>query len=401
MAKTQITCPTDAGKGAVKEYLDEMLLLALHEGASDIHLIAHSPPYFRNQGVMSQRKDYTELSPEDTEGLAELLADRGELDLTRLGSIDGAISVPGGTRFRFNISQSQNGASIAFRRLENRFWTLAELGLPETLYDICELHEGLVIVAGPTGCGKSTTLATLLDRINETRVGHIVTIEDPVEYLHKPKKCAVNQRQVGSDVRGFNEALVAAMRQDPDVILVGEIRDEQTVRTAIMAAETGHLVFTTVHAANCQITIERLISVFPSHEQDGIRGQLSLVLRGVIAQHLRIADGPVGKLTVRKFPEGEERRKQRLPKERVLISEIMIGTPAVANLIAKGQTAQLYHAIEAGRAHGMHTLDDDLARLWLSNQISRQTALAVARSPRSLDERVATMRRDKEYRTRT
>ena len=194
-------------------------------------------------------------------------------------------------RFRFNVFRRQGHFAVAFRRLEDRFRTLVELGMPESLYQLSGYPDGLVVVSGPTGSGKSTTLATLLDRINQTRQCHIVTIEDPIEYLHAPKQSLINQRQIGSDVGTFNDALVASLRQDPDVILVGEVRDLATIRTAIGPAETGHLVLTTVHASDCVGAIERLISVFPADEQPGMRKQLSLVLRTIVTQHLLIADG--------------------------------------------------------------------------------------------------------------
>ena len=237
------------------------------------------------------------VDPERINAIADELAqpyDRTPLETT--GSLDGAFSGPDGVRFRFNLFRRQGQLAIAVRRLEDAFRSLGDLGLPESLYQLCDLPDGLVIVCGPTGAGKSTTLATLLDRVNRTRRCHIVTIEDPIEYLHRPLQSLVNQRQVGGDTSSFNDALVASMRQDPDVILVGEIRDLATIRTAITAAETGHLVFTTVHAGDCAGAVERLVAVFPADEQAGVRRQLSMVMRAIVAQHLLVADGPAGLL---------------------------------------------------------------------------------------------------------
>ncbi|MCY2968689.1 MAG: type IV pilus twitching motility protein PilT, partial [Planctomycetota bacterium] len=244
------------------------------------------------------------------------------------------------------------------------------------LYNLCGLTDGLIVVAGPTGAGKSTTLAALIDQINQTRRCHIVTIEDPIEYLHTPQLSLINQRQIGTDAAGFHEALVASLRQDPDVILVGEVRDLDTIRTAISAAETGHLVLTTVHAGDCVGTIERLVSVFPADEQPGIRRQLSLVLRAVIAQRLLLGDGtPAGA----KLGDGRSRR--------VPASEILIVNTGIAHLIASGRSTQIYSAMETGGQEGMQTLDSDLARLWAADEISELTAMHQARDPSLMPER--------------
>ncbi|HWA98383.1 MAG TPA: ATPase, T2SS/T4P/T4SS family, partial [Pirellulales bacterium] len=287
-ARTDST-PNDHGvRSTIAALIDRCIAL----DASDLHIAPGLPPYFRVHGVLQADADLGVLPAEQTSAFAaELAAVAGRAPLAGPGSIDGAFTAHDGTRFRFNLFRRQGQMSIALRRLEDKFRTLGELGLPNELYELCDLSHGLVIVSGPTGAGKSTTLATLLDRINHTRRCHMVTIEDPIEYLHAPLQSLINQRQVGADTESFNEALVASLRQDPDVILVGEIRDLATIRTAITAAETGHLVFTTVHAGDCVGTIERLVSVFPADEQAGIRRQLSLVLRAIIAQHLLVCDG--------------------------------------------------------------------------------------------------------------
>ena len=291
--------------------------------------------------------------------------------LLRAGAVDGAVTSPGGSRYRFNVFREQGRTAVAMRRLDDRFRSLRELGLPERLARFAALPDGLVVVSGPTGSGKSTTLATLIDEINRTRDAHVVTIEDPVEYVHRSARCLVAQRQVGRDAPSFNAALVDALRQDPDVVLVGEIRELETIRTAITAAETGHLVFTTLHAGDCVGAVERLVSVFPADEQAGVRRQLSLVLRGVFAQHLLPAVVPPG-----------------APPARVACGELMLVTAPVANLIATGRSAQLRSTMEMGGRDGMRTLEEDLARLCAEGRIEERVALATTRFPDLLRERL-------------
>lgn len=354
-----------------KQRIDALLALCVARQASDLHLSSELPPYLRVQGVLAPLEEAPVLTALDLEGFVTELARSANTDaLTKTGSIDGATTASDGTRFRFNIFRRQGYYSIALRRLEERFRGLAELGLPEQLYEVCDLTDGLVLVAGPTGSGKSTTLATLLDRINRTRQCHIITIEDPIEYLHKPIKSLVNQRQIGTDASSFNDALVASLRQDPDVVLVGEIRDQNTIRTAITASETGHLVFATVHAGDCIGAIERLVSVFSADEQPSARRQLSLVLRWIVAQHLLVSDGPkaMGQLAPGARPQ------------RVVTSEILRNTPAVANLIATAKSHQIMSSMEASNAQGMQTMEQDLARLMVAGTISETTALALARN---------------------
>lgn len=367
---------------AAERLLATLMGECVAKDASDLHIAPGLPAHLRVHGVLEQQTAAGILDADMTQAMAEILC-RG-FDMSTLGttgSVDGALTAADGTRFRFNVFRRQAQLSIALRRLEDRFRTLGDLGLPETLYDLCSLPDGLVIVAGPTGAGKSTTLATLIDRINQTRRAHIVTIEDPIEYLHKSSQSLVNQRQVGLDAGGFNDALVASLRQDPDVILVGEIRDLNTIRTAITAAETGHLVFTTVHAGDCVGTIERLTSVFPAEEQNGVRRQLSLVLRAIIAQHLLVADGDRGLLGA--GADGIVRRR------RVVVSEVLTATGAVNNLIATGKASQIYSAMEAGSSAGMQTLDESLAQLCHTRWITEQTASTMSRNPSLVMERLA------------
>jgi twitching motility protein PilT len=386
---------TNSPPPSVIRLLESLLDDCVRRDASDLHFAPDLPVYLRIHGVLEPQTDHPRIAAEQIKSIADHLAalsHRPPLDGP--GSLDGAVSSAGGVRFRYNIFWRQGKLAIALRRLEDRFRELSELGLPDSLYKLCELPDGLVLVAGPTGSGKSTTLATLLNRINQTRRCHLVTIEDPIEYLHPSGLALVNQRQVGSDTEHFHEAVVAAMRQDPDVILVGEIRDLATIRAAITAAETGHLVFTTVHASDCVGAIERLIAVFPAEEQSGVRRQVSMVLRAIITQHLLVADGPAGRARQAAGGAAADGAAADAPRRsRVVTSEILVTTPAVANLIATEKSAQIYSAMEAGTALGMQTLEQDLARLMAAGVLSEATAMGMARSPNVLRERAGRMQR--------
>ena len=367
--------------------LAELLALAVARRASDLHLAPGLPPHVRLEGELLPLVDEPILGADELAVLGRAVvdayapsSDSFESRFALKGSIDGALTAGDGTRFRFNLFKRQRETGIVFRRLEDRFRPLQELGMPEALYNFCGLRDGLVIVSGPTGSGKSTTLAALLDRINRTRSNHIVTIEDPVEYIHKPVRCIVSQRQVGLDAPTFNDALVAALRQDPDVILLGEARDLDTIRTAITAAETGHLVFATLHAGDCAGSIERLTAVFPAAEQDAIRRQLALVLRAVVAQHL---------LPAAQAPDSPGGTRN----ERVAASEVMIVTAAISNLIVTGRSAQIASIMETGQSAGMQTLDQDLTRLLVLGRITEAAAIAISRNPQALRERVALQRK--------
>ncbi len=359
--------------------LDSLFEHCVELGASDVHLSVGEPPRFRVQGKLSPRPEFAPFDSRTVDDIAMELGlytlplgcpDGTELvrkTLVRDGSIDGAVTASDGHRYRFNLFRQQNRTSVALRRLDSEFRSLPELGLPPRIADFCQERDGLVVVTGPTGSGKSTTLATLIDCINSTREGFIVTIEDPIEFEHASKLSLVNQRQVGRDARSFNDALVEAMRQDPDVILVGEIREVETVRTALRAAETGHLVFTTLHAGDCAGAIERIISVFPADEQNSVRRQLAMVLRGIVAQHLLVsADGT----------------------RRHAAVEVLVNTTGVASLIATGRTMQVASAIETGGNVGMRSLEESLAELLFAGAITERDAFLLTRNPDVLERRV-------------
>ncbi len=348
-------------------------------GASDIHISAGYAPRLRVMGELLPLEDYRLFDEKAVDLIAMELglttlplgcpdgSERIRYTLLKEGSLDGAVSSPSHARYRFNVFREMNRHAIALRRLDMTFRDFCNLGLPRRLEDFCNEKEGLVIVSGPTGSGKSTTLATMVNRINQTKKGHIVTIEDPVEFIHDSYKCLVRQRQVGRDAKSFNDALVEALRQDPDVILVGEMRDVDTMRTALRAAETGHLVFSTLHAGDAAGAIERMISVFPAEEQSSARHQLALVLRGVFAQHLLpTVDG----------------------QGRVPAVELLVNNSAVANLIATGRSQQLYSLIETGGKYGMCTLDNSLASLVKRGLVSECVAMGLTKNPEILKRRI-------------
>ena len=370
------------------DLLHRLLSATMQRRASDLHLSADHAPHFRQEGRLAPAEDWPVLSSNVLDQLAEALTKfTFSGSPPTIGALDGALSGRNGTRFRFNVYRRGGQFSIALRRLEDRIRSLPELGLPAELYSLADYSHGLVLVAGPTGSGKTTTLATLVDRINQTRDCHVITIEDPIEYLHRSQRALVDQREVGQDTSSFNDALVASLRQDPDVILVGEIRDLNTIRTAITAAETGHLVFATVHCADCIGSIDRLVSVFHADEQPGIRRQLSMVLRAVIAQRLVIADGPKVQADL------EESNDVTASKTRlVLASEAMKVTNPVANLISQAKDAHIYSIIETGRADGMYTADECLAQLLREGMISERTARGLARNPNVMLSRASKLR---------
>lgn len=332
--------------------LAELLELTVKEGASDLHLTVGISPIIKVNGKLV-RLEHEILRPEDTEAYArEILQDAYE-KYDAIGEYDTSYSIHGKGRFRVNIYKQRNSTALAIRVISLDMPTLDSLGYPDTLKDICNLKRGLVLVTGPTGSGKSTTLAALINEINSNRESHIITIEDPIEFLHKHNKSIVNQREIGKDTLSYERALKAALREDPDVILIGEMRDLETISTAITAAETGHLVFSTLHTIGAAKTIDRIVDVFPPHQQEQIKIQLASVLQTIISQQLvETVDG-----------------------DRTAALEIMVATPAIKNLIREGKTHQIESSIQAGSKYGMRTMDMELANLYREGVITQETAM--------------------------
>ncbi len=342
----------------------EIILAALERRASDVHLTAGAPPTIRVRGRLQGLEGYPELTVQDTREIVySIMSDAQRQQFENLRQVDFSYSIPRTARMRVNAYLQRGAVGAAFRVIPSTILSLEELGMPPAVAEMAERPRGIVLVTGPTGSGKSTTLAALLDVINTTRDDHILTIEDPIEFLHEHKRCLVNQRELGSDATSFADALRAALRQDPDVILVGEMRDLETISTALTAAETGHLVLATLHTQDAPQTIDRVIDVFPPHEQQHVRVMLSVALQGVVAQQLLpTADGA----------------------GRVPVVEVLIPTPAVRNLIREGKTHQIYSAIQTGGEHGMQTMDAALAELVRAGKITRELAQRRASVPAEL-----------------
>lgn len=339
----------------------ELLRLCIEKGATDLHVTVNSPPVLRILGdlVLLQEKA---LNPRDIEEMVgDILKPDQKERLALNRSVDLAYTLNGASssyRFRVNAFYQKGTIAIAFRRLSDEILPLEELNMPVILYNFCEMRDGLILMTGPTGSGKTTTLASLLDRINRAKACHIITVEDPIEYIHKHKKSIVNQREVYTDVPFFADGLKYALREDPDVILVGEMRDLDTMRTALMAAETGHLVFSTLHSRDVVSTINRIIGSFPSGEQSYIRTQLSMVLKAVVSQRLL-------------------RRKDR--PGRIPAVEIMFVTSGISNMIRMGKDEQIYSVVETGRAMGMQTIEDSLLNLYRAGIIDQDTVSRTVR----------------------
>ncbi len=336
----------------INELLEEVLV----RGASDLHITVGAPPVMRINGVLQRIEEYPRLTGNDTRDMIySILTARQREQLEANLEYDLSYSVPGSARFRVNAYFQRNSLGAAFRIIPYRIKTIEELNLPPVLKDLTQLPRGFILVTGPTGQGKSTTLAAMIDLINETRNDHIITVEDPIEFLHVHKRCIVNQREVGADTHSFANALKYVLRQDPDVILVGEMRDLETISTALTAAETGHLVFATLHTQDAPQTIDRIVDVFPTYQQQQVRLQLAGTIQAIITQQLLpTRDG----------------------KSRVPAVEVMIATSAIRNMIREAKTHQIYSAIQAGGQYRMQTMDHSIAALYKNGIISYEMAMA-------------------------
>jgi twitching motility protein PilT len=339
--------------------LDDLLTFAVRNNASDLHLSAGLPPMIRVDGDI-RRINLPALAHKEVHSLVyDIMNDKQRKDYDEFLECDFSFEVPKLARFRVNAFNQNRGAGAVFRTIPTKILSLEALGCSSVFREMVEVPRGLILVTGPTGSGKSTTLAAMIDYKNKTEHGHILTVEDPIEFVHESHKSLINQREVHRDTLGFNEALRSALREDPDVILVGEMRDLETIRLALTAAETGHLVFGTLHTSSAPKTIDRIIDVFPAGEKSLVRSMLSESLQAVISQTLL----------------------KRIGGGRIAAWEIMIGTPAIRNLIREDKVAQMYSSIQTGNAYGMQTLDQHLLQLVKSGVVNRQDAMTKAKNP--------------------
>jgi len=343
----------------------ELLGALLDRDGSDLHLTAGTPPVVRVHGELEAIPNYPNLTPRGLQGmiyaiLPQKMRERFEQEL----ELDMSYSLPGRARFRVNVFMQRDAIGAVFRVIPFEIKTIEDLALPGVVADLARFPRGFVVVTGPTGSGKSTTLASMVDVVNRERAGHIMTVEDPIEFLHKHQKCIVNQREIGADTHSFAMALKHVLRQDPDVILVGEMRDLETIGTAITAAETGHLVFATLHTQDAPQTIDRIIDVFPPHQQQQVRVQLATTLQGIVTQQLvPTVDG----------------------NGRVAAVEILVCTPAIRNLVREGKVHQIYSAMQAGGRFGMQTMDMALAQHVKAGRITQQMAFERCHDPEELN----------------
>ena len=344
--------------------LHQLLKAMIEKGGSDLHITTSSPPQLRIDGKLQPLK-MPPLSPPETKQLCySVLTDAQKHKFEETNELDLSFGVRGLSRFRANVFMQRGAVAGAFRAIPYKIKTFEELGLPKVVTELTKKPRGLILVTGPTGSGKSTTLATIIDKINTERQEHIITIEDPIEYLHPHKSCLVNQREVGADTSGFKNALKYILRQDPDVVLLGEMRDLETIEAALTVAETGHLAFATLHTNSCVQTINRIVDVFPAYQQPQIRAQLSFVLEGVLSQTLLPrANGP----------------------GRALALEVMVPNPAIRNLIREDKVHQIYSQMQIGQdKFGMQTMNQALAGLYLKRLISMDDAIARSSDPDEL-----------------
>ena len=340
----------------------QLLAFGVKQNASDLHLSAGLPPMIRVDGDI-RRINVPEMDHKQVHDMVyDIMSDKQRKDYEEYWETDFSFEIPGLARFRVNAFNHNRGSGAVFRTIPSKILSLEDLDAPKIFQEISEFPRGIVLVTGPTGSGKSTTLAAMVDYKNDSEYGHILTAEDPIEFVHESKKCLVNQREVHRDTLGFNEALRSALREDPDTILVGEMRDLETIRLALSAAETGHLVFGTLHTSSAAKTIDRIVDVFPAAEKSMVRSMLSESLKAVIAQTL-----------LKKIGGG-----------RIAAHEIMIGTPAIRNLIREDKVAQMYSAIQTGQSVGMQTLDQDLKALPAKGAVSKEEAHKKAAHPDQL-----------------
>jgi len=353
VANPRATAETTDRPGLVD--LNDLLVAMVGRGASDLHIAAGRQPMIRLHGELIVLEEFPLLTPAlIQQGLYALMTQRQRERFEEDLELDFSHGLPGQGRFRVNVYRQRDSLGAAFRLIPHEIKPIEALGLPPAIANLAMLPRGFVLVTGPTGSGKSTTLASLIDLANRQRRDHIMTVEDPIEFLHRGKSCLVNQRQVGDDTWSFANALKHVLRQDPDIIMVGEMRDLETMSVALTAAETGHLVFATLHTQDAPQTIDQIIDVFPPHQQQQVRVQLAGSLQGVVCQTLcKTADG----------------------RGRVVATEVLMATPAIRNLIREGKTHQIYSSMQAGAKHGMHTLDQHLAELVRTSQITYEHGL--------------------------
>ncbi|MGH3053021.1 MAG: type IV pilus twitching motility protein PilT [Gaiellaceae bacterium] len=344
--------------------VDDLLERMVARGASDLHVAVGSQPVVRVSGKLERLEEFLALTPDDSLRLLyRMMSTEQQKHLEIKRQLDLSYSIPGLARFRVNIYFQRESLGAAFRMIPSEIKSLEELGMPQQLHDLANKPRGLVLVTGPTGSGKSTTLAAVIDEINQTRSEHIMTIEDPIEFLHRHKRCVVNQREIGPDATSFAEALRGALRQDPDVILLGEMRDLETIATALTAAETGHLVFATLHTQDAPSTVDRLIDVFPGAQQEQIRVQIASTLQAVVTQTLvPTVDG-----------------LKRLPA-----CEILLPDDAVRNLIRQAKVEQIYSVMQTNTSRGMQTLEQSLAELVMRGAVSQDMAISRSSRPEQL-----------------
>ena len=349
--------------------LSELLKTMLEMGGSDLHITTNSPPQVRVHGHL-RPLDMPPLTPAETKQLAySVLTDAQKHRFEENLELDFSFGLKGLARFRGNLFNQRGATGAVFRVIPFEIKNFEHLNLPPIVAKLCEKPRGLVLVTGPTGSGKSTTLAAMLDKINNERHDHIITIEDPIEFVHNNKSCLVNQREVNADTKSFSNALRAALREDPDVVLIGEMRDLETIEAALRIAETGHLTFGTLHTNSASSTINRIVDVFPAHQQPQIRAQLSLVLEGILCQSLLPKIGGQG---------------------RAMVMEVLVPNAAVRNLIREDKIHQIYSAMQAGQdKHGMQTFNQALATLYFQKQISLETAMARSSNPDELQEMIS------------